>query len=236
MEENAKKIVKQDNKNDEIVSSIVLRGDLSNLSPQDKVKYYREFCYSLDLNPLTMPFNLLRMNNKEVLYANKNCGEQLRKNNGVSVIEVSQQIIDGIMVVNVKVQDKNGRVDIETGAVNIAGLKGDMLANAIMKAVTKAKRRATLSICSVGVMDESEIETVPDVEKVSLPLPINGKSAKDEKSDIALQIKEMLDEMQVDKEERKSIHEIYKTDKQKALDEVAEMYNAFLDKQSAKEE
>ena len=35
------------------------------------------------------------------------------------------------------------------------------LANAIMKTETKAKRRATLSICGLGFLDESEIETIP---------------------------------------------------------------------------
>ena len=42
------------------------------------------------------------------------------------------------------------------GVVSIAGLKGEALANAMMKAETKAKRRATLSICGLGWMDEVE--------------------------------------------------------------------------------
>ena len=36
-------------------------------------------------------------------------------------------------------------------------LKGEVRANAILKAVTKAKRRATLSICGLGWLDESEV-------------------------------------------------------------------------------
>ena len=43
------------------------------------------------------------------------------------------------------------------GAVNINGLKGEALANAMMKAETKAKRRATLSLCGLGLMDELEV-------------------------------------------------------------------------------
>ena len=49
-----------------------------------------------------------------------------------------------------------------TGAVPIAGLKGEEFANALMKAETKAKRRATLSICGLGVLDETEVETITD--------------------------------------------------------------------------
>jgi hypothetical protein len=38
----------------------------------------------------------------------------------------------------------------------------DEKANAIMKAETKSKRRATLSICGLGFLDETEIETIRD--------------------------------------------------------------------------
>ena len=96
----------------------------------------------------------------------------------VSILDINQQIINGILVVNVKGQDKAGRTDVETGAVSVAGLSGDALANATMKAVTKAKRRLTLSICSVGVLDESELETIPDAEKIPLPTITGGAPAQ----------------------------------------------------------
>jgi len=51
------------------------------------------------------------------------------------------------------------RSDASTGAVSIKGLSGDALANAMMKAETKAKRRVTLSICGLGLLDETEVET-----------------------------------------------------------------------------
>jgi len=35
-----------------------------------------------------------------------------------------------------------------------------------MKAVTKAKRRLTLSLCGLGWLDETEIETIPDAKPV----------------------------------------------------------------------
>src|SRR6516162_3098534 len=54
----------------------------------------------------------------------------------------------------------NGRIDTSIGAVSIGGLKGDNKCNALMKAETKAKRRLTLSICGLGMLDETEIETV----------------------------------------------------------------------------
>jgi hypothetical protein len=38
-------------------------------------------------------------------------------------------------------------------------------ANAAMKCITKAKRRATLSVCGLGLLDETGIETIPAAVK-----------------------------------------------------------------------
>ena len=148
-----------------IISSIVLRGDISGLSEGQKTKYNIELCKSLGLNPYTQPFQILKLQGKEVLYATKTATEQLRKVYGVSVTSLDRTISNDICIVTANVSDAQGRSDASTGAVNVAGLKGDMLANAIMKAETKAKRRATLSICGLGFLDETEIETIPGAHK-----------------------------------------------------------------------
>ena len=148
-------------KSDNIVASIVLRGDISGLSETDRVTYYNRFCDSLGLNPLTRPFQYLSLNGKQVLYATKDATEQLRKINGVSVTGIDTEVIEGVYLVKAHGQDKTGRTDAATGAVPIKGLTGDKLANALMKAETKAKRRLTLSICGLGILDETELETIP---------------------------------------------------------------------------
>src|SRR5690606_33168556 len=48
--------------------------------------------------------------------------------------------------------------DMAMGAVALTNKRGEDLANALMKAETKAKRRATLSICGLGILDETEID------------------------------------------------------------------------------
>ena len=145
----------------EIIANIVLKGDLSGLAPEQKTIYYNMFCESLGLNPVTRPFQIINLSGKEILYATKDATEQLRQLKGVSVVDMQKEIINNIYTVTVKAQDKEGRYDIATGAVNIKNFAGDALANAIMKAETKAKRRVTLSICGLGMLDESEIETIP---------------------------------------------------------------------------
>ena len=41
----------------------------------------------------------------------------------------------------------------------------------MMKAETKAKRRVTLSICGLGMLDETEVETIPHAYPVPPPAP-----------------------------------------------------------------
>lgn len=146
----------------EIISNLVLQGDISKMSSAQRTGYYKQFCDSLGLNPLTQPFKIIKFQGKETLYATKDCTEQLRKIHGVSIFDLTSVTVNGVHVVTAKAKDKTDRTDAATGAVTIEGLKGDMLANALMKAETKAKRRVTLSICGLGMLDESEIETIPN--------------------------------------------------------------------------
>jgi hypothetical protein len=66
-----------------------------------------------------------------------------------------------IYIVTSRAKDRTGREDESTGAVALGTLKADALANALMKAETKAKRRVTLSIAGLGWLDETEVETIP---------------------------------------------------------------------------
>jgi hypothetical protein len=75
--------------------------------------------------------------------------------------------MEGVYIIICKVMNGAGRTDIARGAVTLQGLKGEALANAIMKTETKAKRRATLSICGLGFLDETEIEDMPQERRKS---------------------------------------------------------------------
>jgi len=154
----------------DIVERVVIAGDLSRLQPLERVEYYRATCESLGLNPLTKPFDYITLNNKLTLYATRTATDQLRSRNSVSIKATERAINNdlGVYTVEVEARTPDGRSDFATGVVNIAGLRGDALANALMKAETKAKRRATLSICGLGWMDESELETVPAARRTTV--------------------------------------------------------------------
>ena len=101
------------------IESVLLQGDLSKLSPAERVSYYNRVCESLGLNPLTKPFDYLKLNGKEILYAKRDATEQLRKLHGVSITAISSQHIGDVFVVTAMAQDKTGRLDASTGAVAI---------------------------------------------------------------------------------------------------------------------
>jgi len=152
-------IVKPDAKS-VTLEKVVIGGDLAALTPSERLSYYLEVCRATGLNPATRPFEYLKLNNKLVLYARKDATEQLRKLNTVSITKLETTRLEDVYVVTAYAKDSKGREDCATGAVTIGSMKGDNLANAVMKAETKAKRRVTLSICGLGLLDETEVPTV----------------------------------------------------------------------------
>lgn len=144
----------------------VIGGDLSRLTATERIAYYKTVCDGLGLNPLTRPFEYLNLGGKLILYAGKRCAEQLRTLHKVSITSLDGVRHDDVFVVTAKAVDGTGRSDIATGAVSIGGLKGENLSNAMMKAETKAKNRATLSLVGLGMLDRSEIESIPNAKTV----------------------------------------------------------------------
>lgn len=162
-----------------VVQQVLLGGDLSRLTADQRVSFYNRVCESLGLNPLTQPFAYLRLNGKEVLYAKKDATEQLRFIHDISIDPkgFTREVIEGVYVVTAPASMPNGRTDVSTGAVPIDGLKGEARANAMMKAETKAKRRVTLSICGLGMLDETEVESI---RQDPPPLVIEAKPGRPE--------------------------------------------------------
>lgn len=146
---------------DGTLEKLILKGDLSSLNPAEKIQYYNGFCQRLGLDPFTQPFKILKLNGKEVLYCDRSGTQQLSKLHSVSHEIKAREVLNDCYVVTAQASTPDGRHTESIGAVAIASLKGDALCNAMMKAETKAKRRATLDLLGLGVLDETEIETIP---------------------------------------------------------------------------
>ena len=153
----------------EVIEGVVIGGDLSKLSPEDRVKYYKAVCQSVGLNPLTRPFDYITLNKKLTLYARKDAADQLRNINSISIGKPDIQFEGDWIIVTVVASDKHGRTDSDVGVVKKTDMQGNF-GNALMKAVTKSKRRVTLSICGLGMLDETEVETIPDAQVVEADL------------------------------------------------------------------
>ena len=172
MSDNKKEIQKQQQQvaqvteaEKEVVSQLMLTGNMEALKPEQRVIYYAKMCNHLGLDPVTQPFSILKLSGKVVLYANRGCAQQLNQKHGISHQIVSREKIDGLYVVTAKGILKDGRQTESVGAVNIMNdkgeeYKGETLANCMMKAETKAKRRATLDLVGLGMPDHSEVETI----------------------------------------------------------------------------
>ena len=145
------------------MEEILVTGNLSALNPAQRLEFYNRTCESLGLNPLTKPFDYITLNGKLTMYAKKDATDQLRKIHGVSITKLEKSSEEGIHMVTAYASDARGRIDVATGAVSTAGLKGDALVNAYLKAETKAKRRVTLSLVGLGMLDETELETIRNV-------------------------------------------------------------------------
>lgn len=207
-----------------IIEQVAVQGDLSKLTPKQRVLYFNKVCGSMGLNPLTKPLDYINLNGKLVLYATKNCAEQLRKINGISIYKLEGKLVDDLYIVTAGARSSDGRTDEASGAVTIGNLKGDAKANAIMKAETKAKRRVTLSIAGMGFLDESEVETIPGAkiadfnpstgeikDEVKPVIEFNPKISQDEIDELEMILNE-CDEKYVDVLLRR-LNAEYKVDK-----------------------
>ena len=157
-----------------VAESLALRGDISGLSPENRIRYYLKTCKDLGLNPSAQPFAFLRLNGKEVMYPTRGATDQLARIHGVN-----REITDGPKIIDLggakilfavcrasigpRVETATAAVPLPAGAENIC--------NAVMKTETKARRRATLAILGLALLDESELDTIPSSQRVDLGAP-----------------------------------------------------------------
>ena len=156
------------------IEGFLAGGDLARLTEEERIEVYHRTCAALGLNPATRPLEYLRLQGRLTLYVRKEATDQLRRLHGVS-IRIVEMVQDGdLWMVRAEAQ-LGTRTDEEVGIVVTKGLSGEALAIARMKAMTKAKRRVTLSIVGLGFHDvddrddgEGVVET-PMITAVEAP-------------------------------------------------------------------
>ncbi len=143
-----------------IVDKVMLAGgDLSALSVDEKVQFIDLMKKQSGLEKMVMPFSILKLDSKEMLYAPKGTTDELRRMHNLSFDDIRYETTGKTVMCHVMITDGKRR-DFDCGVVSIEGLDAAGCANAQMAATTKAKRRATLSFCGLGMIDESEFDTI----------------------------------------------------------------------------
>jgi hypothetical protein len=91
------------------IAPAILNGDLSKLSPEERIKYHNAVCISCGLNPATQPFEFLTFQGKKKLYPKKECAEQLRKMHRISLGGPDIKFNDGLIIVTITATDPSSR-------------------------------------------------------------------------------------------------------------------------------
>jgi hypothetical protein len=157
------------------IESVVIGGDLTPLTPEQRVRYMQRVCTGLGLNWETSPFIYVKPADKLILYATKDCAAQLRRRDGISIEVTGRSFMpeQGIYCVEVKATNAQGRSETAIGSVGVMGMKHETLAGQMMRAETKAKRRVTLSLCGLGLDGEDDMPAFS---------PIGNGSAKGDRT------------------------------------------------------
>ena len=135
------------------IQQIILKenGRCDKLSVEQKYDYANWICEMMQVKAALRPIDFIPTQGGIKPYLNKGAAEIIRDARGISVSEIKVEEVNGMFIVTCNLKDRNGRTDSDIGAWP----KGDSEQhNSLMKAVTKAKRRATLSMCRLGGLVE----------------------------------------------------------------------------------
>src|SRR6266540_4671601 len=103
----------------ETLKKVIMKGDLSGLTPEEQIGYYIDLCHHLKLDPLSKPFDFMEIEDKKtkrtkvILYANKECAAQLRHNNNISIWKVETKTEDGCLVATAYARTPGGKEDVD---------------------------------------------------------------------------------------------------------------------------
>jgi hypothetical protein len=154
----------------------LIRGDVSSVPREALLRYVFTFCERVGISPLAVPFSLMKTQRGMQLVANRNFYDAVASKYTVSRECVGEGFFEGtkLYFTRYRATTPDGRVTEDMALVDTAGLNGNDLANAIMKAHTKGRNRVTRAHLGFPFPDETEAETVPGASVVSINEVPNG--------------------------------------------------------------
>ena len=173
------------------LTAAVLNGDMKGLPPETKIEYYNAVCHAVGIDPMQHPFEYIPVKGgKEKLYWTAVGAFTLNAMQGGSVTDDGAMLDDDNWIARATAAMPGGRQATNIGVVYVGptsrwdstkrervavpALDGQDLADARMKAVTKAQRRACLSLsgmtpCPGIVTNPASGEITVDPRIVEVP-------------------------------------------------------------------
>lgn len=169
----SKEIIKKEQKIEELPQAAIeasLKGDWTNVHINHRIAFVRNLCENLGVPLVMNPFLFISVKGKTALYAPASAYQMLGAQKGISTEILSREIDKDLQLYEVFVRStsKEGVIKDNMAAVTLKGLSGEDYANAKMKCVTKAERRATKSQLGLPIPDEDDLD-----QRVSDATPLN---------------------------------------------------------------
>lgn len=163
----------QDDNKAAMIERVITAGNLAELTAEERISYYLRMCKVIEVDPVIKPFDLIKTYMKgggEIisLYPNAKLAAHLEKKHKLSIPMEDGKYDDkrGLYSVKARAIGPDGRYVEASGWVSITNLTGEYLANAMMRAETKAFRRSVLRWSGLALPDESEMVDVPGAARV----------------------------------------------------------------------
>ena len=152
------KLMQQDVVLDTKIQEVLARdsGRCDGLSDEQKAEYVNYLCSKVGIDPTFRPIDIIATKNGLKPYLNKGAGEIIRDTRKISIDDMQIKEVNNMWVATCRVKSLDGRIDTDVGVCPKTGTQKSPMApnDSLMKAVTKAKRRATLSMCGLGAIIE----------------------------------------------------------------------------------
>ena len=137
------------------IAQVILTGDLRELTVYERTQWYVAYCRALGLNPLSYPVDYIpNKQGKMKPYINSVGIAQIRQNHKISTKIINQRREDDLYIVIARAIAPDQRYEDSTAVVPMPqNMPASDKAIAMMKAETKAKRRATLALVGLPLDD-----------------------------------------------------------------------------------
>ncbi len=152
-----------------LVKVAALGGNLKSLTAEQKAEYIAAITKNAGLSDSSL-FKIIEFDGREVLYADKGVAEMLRSTRGLSFTEPNIVLNGALMLITIGITDGK-RTEYDLGSISIDETNRN---HAAMVCMTKAKRRATLSFCGLGMIDNEKKIFFPDYDTMDAKQLFDG--------------------------------------------------------------